>query len=181
MTLERLSLLLDVYGSHVERWPPADRRAAEALLAASANARARLAAAKRLDALLDQAMSAVPSPALRKRVLAAAPGGSARTRAVRWWRSRPALAAAASGMALAASLALWLVRAPAPGAPLTSDALTQLESFDVPTDALLADTTLGFGDDTPVFGCDDPTLGCDDAPAEPQRSGRLMLEKEAAA
>jgi len=181
MTLERLSLLLDVYGSHVDRWPPGDRRAAEALLAASANARTRLAAAKRLDALLDQAVAAAPSPALRERVLAIAPGGGARTRAVRWWRSRPALATAASGMALAASLALWLMRTPAPGAPLSSDALAQLEVFDVPTDALLSDTTLGFGDDTPVFGCDDPALGCDDSSAESQQSGQLILEKEAAA
>jgi len=182
MTLERLQLLLDVYGCRVDRWPPADRRAAEALLEVSANARTRLAAARRLDALIDRAVApVVPSQALRERVLAIAPGGGARARTVRWWRSRPALAAAAGGMALAASLALWLMRAPAPGAPLGSDALAQLGVLDVPTDALLSDTTLGV-DDTPVFGCDDPALGCDDVPAEPpQRSGQLVLEKEVAA
>jgi hypothetical protein len=183
MTLERLQLLLDVYGSHVDRWPPHDRRAAETLLEISGSARARLAAAQRLDALLDRAMApAAPSPGLRERVLAIAPGAGARTRTVRWWRSRPALVTAASGMALAASLALWLMRSPAPGAPLDSAVLAQLGVFDVPTDALLFDTTLGFGDETPVFGCDDPALGCDDSPVEPQQqSGQLVLEKEVAA
>jgi hypothetical protein len=180
MTLERLSLLLDVYGSHVDRWPPADRRAANALLEVSANARTRLVAAQRLDALLDQVAPPLASASLRERVLASAPRAS-RPAAPRW-PSRPMLIAAASGLAMAASLALWLVRAPAPGVPLGSDAIAQLGVFDVPTDALLSDTTLGFGDDTPAFGCDDPALGCDDSVDESsQRSGQLSLQKEAAA
>jgi len=181
VTLERLSLLLDVYGSHVDRWPPADRRAAQALLEVSANARERLAAAQRLDTLLDQVAPPLPSAALRERVLASAPGAGTR-RLVPRWRSRPMLIATASGFAMAASLAIWLLRAPAPGAPLGSDALAQLGVFDVPTDALLSDTTLGFGDDTPAFGCDDPALGCDDSLDDsPPRSGELFLQKEAAA
>ena len=181
MTLERLSLLLDVYGSHVDRWPPADRRAAHALLEVSANARTRLAAAQRLDALLDQVAPPLPSAALRERVLARAPGARMRQVAPRW-RSRPMMIAAASGLAMAASLALWLVRTPAPGVPLGSTALAQLGVLDVPTDALLSDTTLGLGDDTPAFGCDDPALGCDDSIDDsPQRSGQLFLQKEASA
>ncbi|HWP66020.1 MAG TPA: hypothetical protein VNO26_08920, partial [Candidatus Limnocylindria bacterium] len=64
MTLERLSLLLDVYGCRLDRWPPADRRAAVALLAVSPAARSRLAEAERLDALLDQVAPPVPSAGL---------------------------------------------------------------------------------------------------------------------
>jgi hypothetical protein len=58
MKLDRFTELLDAYGAEPRRWPPAERAAAQAFLAVSAEARGRLAAAAALDALLDQAAGA---------------------------------------------------------------------------------------------------------------------------
>ncbi|HYE00512.1 MAG TPA: hypothetical protein VEH84_14095, partial [Alphaproteobacteria bacterium] len=77
MDAARLRALLDAYGARPERWPPAERAAALALLAASAEARAARAEAAALDALLDLAAAPAPSAALVGRILgdAAAPRG----------------------------------------------------------------------------------------------------------
>lgn len=71
--LMRFQSLLDRYGAAPRRWPVDERAEALALLDRSAAARARLDAARALDALLDQAPDATPSPALRAAILAAAP------------------------------------------------------------------------------------------------------------
>jgi hypothetical protein len=55
MTLDRLQTLLDTHGAKVARWPESDQRALEALLAASAEARAMVAEAAALDRVLDAA------------------------------------------------------------------------------------------------------------------------------
>jgi len=178
MTLERFTRLLDAYGGRIERWPEAERLAARALLGRSADARARAAVAEQLDALLDRISTPAPSDALVARVLATVPARAAvrRPPARRWPR---VMVGATGGLAIAASLALWLVHPSAPVAPLGASAIAQLGVFDVPTDALLSDTDLDLGDDAPAFGCDDPALGCDEPALEPaRRSGRLSAAKE---
>ncbi len=101
--LARFEGLLDAYGAEPRRWPADRRAAAEALLARSSDARALLAAARRLDALLDTA-PAEPAPAhLIGRVLAAAP--QPRPRRDGWFAGwlKPA-----AGIAFAAVLGLGL-------------------------------------------------------------------------
>jgi hypothetical protein len=63
MTMDRLKTLLDAYGASPARWPAEERAAAEAMIAASDEARAAFAEAARLDSLLDRA--APPPPADR--------------------------------------------------------------------------------------------------------------------
>jgi hypothetical protein len=58
MKRQRFSEILAAYGADPERWPAPERSAAEALLAANAEARAALADAGGLDRLLD----ALPRP-----------------------------------------------------------------------------------------------------------------------
>jgi hypothetical protein len=95
ISLERFSALADAYGADLGRWPEADRAAAQALAQDSAKARARLAEADALDAVLDLSRVASPSPELRQRILSEAPKprairsgapnpASARSRLMRW-------------------------------------------------------------------------------------------------
>jgi len=90
MTLERLEELVGAYGASAHRWPAAERAATEALLAQSADARALVGRAAELDALLDMAPSAVPSPMLVSGIMATRPRPaspaivSARTRPSPW-------------------------------------------------------------------------------------------------
>lgn len=73
ITLERLAEIVGAYGASPPRWPGDERAAAEALLAASAEARALVADAARFDALLDMAPAEAPSEALVARLIAARP------------------------------------------------------------------------------------------------------------
>jgi len=73
MTIERFAALLDAYGADRGRWPEVERATALALLAEDARARALLAEARALDEALDASPAPQVSPALRARVLAAAP------------------------------------------------------------------------------------------------------------
>lgn len=74
MSEERLAAMLAAYGATSDRWPQAERSAAEALLERSESARALLATEAGLDRLLSQAsLEATPSPALLERLLAARP------------------------------------------------------------------------------------------------------------
>jgi hypothetical protein len=52
MTRDELQALLDSRGADPARWPPAQRAAAERLIAADADARADVAAAEELDSML---------------------------------------------------------------------------------------------------------------------------------
>lgn len=73
ISLQRLEEIVGAWGASPARWPEAERGAAEALLAASAEARRLVAAAQRLDSLLDAAPVDAPSEALMARLLAARP------------------------------------------------------------------------------------------------------------
>lgn len=73
ITLERFSAIVEAYGASPARWPAAERGAAEALAASSAEARSLLAAAGALDAALAAAPVETPSAALAARLMAARP------------------------------------------------------------------------------------------------------------
>ena len=109
MTLARLRAVIDAYGTRTAHWPAAERAAAMALLAASAEARALVTKAAPLDELLDTVPAIAPTPALRAAILAAAPR-AAKRRGDGWraligelggWRL--------AGAVLAASLVLGIV------------------------------------------------------------------------
>lgn len=95
ISLERFSALADAFGADMRRWPEADRAAAQDLARQSPSARARLAEADTLDAVLDLSRVAAPSVELRDRILATAPKprairgagrdpASAKSRLLRW-------------------------------------------------------------------------------------------------
>ena len=63
MTIERLKALAQAYGADLRRWPASERPFAESLIATDPAARAALAEAAALDALL--AASPTPSPSAR--------------------------------------------------------------------------------------------------------------------
>jgi hypothetical protein len=101
MTHARLRELLDSYGAAPERWPAAEREAAQALLANDADAQRLQREAAELDGLLDVVPAHPPSAALRARV-AEIPARSARGVAA-WWSPR-----ALWGMALAGAFVATL-------------------------------------------------------------------------
>lgn len=140
-TLDRLTEILDAYGADPNRWPAAERADALALVAVSPDARDLVAAAARLDAVLDALPPAqAPSAALRARIVAAAPA-----------RSRPRrVAAVLAPLAAAAVLAIWLVRSPEPAAVPAADVpMAQLGVYETPTDELLTLDELDVVDDDP--------------------------------
>ena len=108
MSPEDFSRLLDTHGADPERWPEAQRAAAQALCEVSTAARGQWMAAKRLDVLLAAGRAPPPDPARQARIVA---GAMARLRARaeplldwRWLFPRPI------GAAFAASLVVgWLV------------------------------------------------------------------------
>jgi hypothetical protein len=120
MNTSRFAKLLDRHGPALARWPAAEAAAAAALLASSAEARASLAAAVRLDTRLRQDL---PQPdaaavtrlqaAVARRIarapLPAPPGPLA------WLR--PAAPAGWGALAAMATCALWLSLSPPRAAP----------------------------------------------------------------
>jgi hypothetical protein len=105
MGLERFQELIDAYGAEPSRWPLAERAGAEALLANDAQARALVADAAALDALLDAAEAAPePSDLLRHRVLRAAPRARAAISRFGWASGAGWAAAAAAGVLVGVSV-----------------------------------------------------------------------------
>lgn len=72
MGLRRLAGILDAYGADPGRWPEAERDAAGALLADSAEAMALRDAAAALDTVLNAVAAPAPSPELMADILTAA-------------------------------------------------------------------------------------------------------------
>ena len=184
MTLQRLQQLLDAYRANPEQWPWEERVAALALLAYSTEARAQRDAAAGLDALLDLAPVAQPSPELAARILAAVPAQetqaeSPRNEPVRLLRAgqrhQPS-ATRRSGksesprrmrvwpaLAVAVSLAvvLWGVRTLLPSRhELPSDVIASLGVYTTPTDVLLQWPGVDILNTLPSVGCMDSELGC---------------------
>jgi hypothetical protein len=100
MTLARFTELVEAYGSRLERWPIESREAARAL-ALNAEARAILARAAELDALLDTYVVEVPGAALQGRILASVGKRSAlRRRLLRWWEGLGIVGVGLAGIAV---------------------------------------------------------------------------------
>lgn len=159
MTLERLTAIIDAYGANPERWPDAERAGGLALLARSPEARAVRDAAAMLDALLDRVPAAASDPELAERVIAQAP----RAKVVPLRPKRRLMPVAAVALAAAATLAVWLVRRPAPVPTLDPAIVAELGEYETPTDALASSSDFETVGDVPVFGCDDPDVDCGDA------------------
>ena len=105
MKLDRFEELLEAKGADLATWPERDRRAAEALLAASAEARAALAQARALDDLLTAALApAAAGEALREAIFDQ-PVAHPREAARRFDFGFRAFWQAGLGMTLAAGLA----------------------------------------------------------------------------
>lgn len=85
MEAERFAALADAYGGALHRWPRAEQVAAS-LFAESAEGRAMLERAGRLDAVLDRHRAAAPRPALHGAIVAnaAMPLRQGRRRRL-WW------------------------------------------------------------------------------------------------
>lgn len=104
MTRDRFLELADAHGGAVARWPAAEREAAATLMVAEPEfARQSLAAADRLDAVLDAWAPLSASHDLREAVIAAAPVARPR-RGLRAW-----LLGAGVGAGLAGACAAGLV------------------------------------------------------------------------
>ncbi|NWA66323.1 hypothetical protein [Pseudomonas reactans] len=74
MTLERFAYLADAYGANLQRWPLAERGAAQALLdGGNVSAREVLDQASWLDAQLDSHQLAFTDPALARQIRLSAP------------------------------------------------------------------------------------------------------------
>ncbi|MBI3784265.1 MAG: hypothetical protein HY270_12790 [Deltaproteobacteria bacterium] len=177
MSLERLRALLDAYGANPDRWPPQERAAALALLEQSPEAQRWRDASARIDALLDHAPGFEVSATLIDRSLAAAPtpAPSANrtpppyrhtTRRVWAWR----IIAAAAPLAAAAVLVLWVLNKPSQTPERANVTLAEIETFDVPTDALLDLPSVQALDRVPTFGCAGGGLGCVDTGEADNRS-----------
>lgn len=94
MTLDRFLDLLDRHGPVIDRWPASDQDGAEALLAASAEARSAMADARAVSAALNDLRVLPPSAALLGRILDAAPRQRRWISEILSWRPAVAFAAA---------------------------------------------------------------------------------------
>lgn len=177
MSLERLRALLDAYGANPDRWPPEERMAALALLEQSPQAQRWRDASASVDALLDHAPGFEVSATLIDRILAAAPTpapSANRTpppyrhtpRRVWAWRTL----AAALPLAAAAVVVLWVLTKPSQTPERATVTLAEIETFDVPTDALLDVPSIQALDRVPTFGCAGGGLGCVDTGVTDNRS-----------
>ena len=165
LTMERLQQLLDAYGAAPERWPHAERAAAERLVAQSDAARARWEEAAEVDRLLDALPADSPSPALTARVLAAAP----RRRPRPWQR----VVAATVPLAAAAAVVLWLATTHESARNVAEAPAVVVGEYTSPTDVLLEPYGLGMYATVPAIGCADSVLGCPNLnPAEAPYSQR---------
>jgi hypothetical protein len=106
MDMTRFETLAAAYGGDLRRWPVEARAAAEALLESQPQAaRAVLAEADALDALLHQSPTPAVSHTLREAILAAAPKPRRQGVGFGFWLSGAGLAAATvSGVIIGASM-----------------------------------------------------------------------------
>jgi hypothetical protein len=115
MSAERFAALAASCGADLARWPQSERDAARAQLRDSASARDLIARQAALDALLDALPApALPSAALRERILADAPREPARISLGAWFASvwGELGGSRRAGPVFAASLALGIALAP---------------------------------------------------------------------
>jgi hypothetical protein len=125
MNRNRFFAILEAFGAEPRRWPTAERAEALVFAGADAEAGAALRRAEELDGLLDESRPLAPSPALRRRIVEAAPQPRVRRSALRWFAPGAGLAAAGvAGLVFGVSLL-----APPEAAP---DALlADLDTYEV--------------------------------------------------
>ena len=104
MDAGRFAALADAYGGALHRWPQ-DEQAGALQFAETEQGRAILAAAGRLDAMLDRHLAEQPSPALYGAIVARAAGEVKQVRRRRFWwlgfgLAGVGLAGAVAGLAL---------------------------------------------------------------------------------
>lgn len=141
MNAERLKQLAEAYGAYKRRWPEAERKAAEALIASDGPwADRMLFEARQTDAALDASARPMVSNALRDRVIASAMAAGLSPRKARlvWdrlvlWFGAGWAAAACAGVIAGASLTPHL-------------------TADAQADAVLYQSSLSGVDDTEVLG-----------------------------
>jgi hypothetical protein len=140
MDLTRFSALCEAFGGDLARWPGAEREAGLQLAQSDPAASAALADARGLDDVLALSAPQIPSPALRERVLAAAPRERSRPRPRFDWLFKAGLGA---GLAAAGVAGVLVGSALSAGhAPEDSPALAALESSPEATAFGPADETL---------------------------------------
>jgi hypothetical protein len=111
MNAGRFAALADRHGSRLQHWPEAERAAALAF-ESTAEGKAILAAAARLDTMLDRYTMPPPTADLHARIVTAGTASLApRRRARRWWLGL-GLAGAGLAGALAGTLAITLLDTP---------------------------------------------------------------------
>ena len=124
MNRERFLAMIEAYGAEPRRWPAAERAAGVAFAEADAKAAAALRDAARFDGVLDESRPLAPSPALRRRVVDAAPRPRVRRSPLRWFAPGAGLAAAGvAGVVFGASLL-----APEPA---TESLLAEADSYEI--------------------------------------------------
>ena len=141
MNAERLKQLAEAYGADKRRWPEAERKAAEALMASDGPWAERLLFdARQTDAALHASRQPMVSTALRDRVIASALAAGLTPRKARlvWdrlvlWFGAGWAAAACAGVIAGATLTPHL-------------------TADDQTDAVLYQSSLAVIDDTEVLG-----------------------------
>lgn len=145
MTMERLAEIAGAYGASADLWPAGERRAAQSLLSRSAEARALVEEAGKLDSLLAMAPGGdAPSPELLSRIMAARPRAatgqivSREARRASMWQSVarivwPYGSAAIPAGALAASIMLGIGFGAALPSSVTAEGLNSLGLASVQT------------------------------------------------
>ena len=142
MTSERFLALIAAWGADARRWPEGERRAAQAFVAANPEtARAALAEADAVDALLHRSPAPRVSMVLRDRVIASAAeaGLKARREGRRWLDRLTVMLGAGWAAAACAGVVAGVM-------------LTSHMTADAQADAVLYQASLMGVDDTEVLG-----------------------------
>lgn len=142
MTSERFLALIAAWGADARRWPEGERMAAQAFVAANPEtARAALAEADAVDALLHRSPAPGVSMALRDRVIASAAeaGLKARGEGRRWLDRLTVMLGAGWAAAACAGVVAGVM-------------LTSHMTADAQADAVLYQASLMGVDDTEVLG-----------------------------
>ena len=124
MEMTRFEALADAYGADLRRWPHEEQEAARALLEREPSAaRAILAAADDLDALLAASPAPAPSQTLRDAIFAAAPKARPRRALLGYWLPGAGLAAAALAGVIVGTATLSAITADARAEAVLAEAL----------------------------------------------------------
>jgi hypothetical protein len=160
--------LLDIHGSHVERWPEAMREPLARLLESSTLARMRWAEATELDAWLGAVPEIEPASDLVARI-ASLPALHPRSERLGWWPfGNPLAPLLAWGAAAALGVALGVFVAPGLDIDLEMDLDSSADDADAVAEVLAPDDGEAVDDDgsdewTEVSGL---VMGADWAPED---------------